>query len=509
MNNYDVIIIGASISGLVSGLSLVKSGKKVLIVDSSNNVGGLSKSIVQGRFEFEPSFHTLFTREESKYSLGNVLNELGISKKIELCELPDVFRIITTYVDDNNVRKDYVMPFGLENFANRLEDYVTGSKESMLKVFELASECKDALNYIFELDGKIDESFMEEHYPNFMKVSSYSVSRVLDELEMPLEAQEIINGIWVYLGSPETEISFVHYATLLYDAVNYGLLVPKNRTTDIINVLFDKYLELGGDIKFNSKVINILVDSNRVNGVRLFDGTIIFANRVISSNNYIDVYSNLIDTDKVPEDVFRNINQRELGARELNVYLGLNRSIEELGIDNYSFFLYNSLDSDLEFNRMKKIKSGDVIATVYNRAVDDASPDGTSMITLTTLYFDDCYGNSINSNNYYDTVNEIVESLIESFTETTGINIKEYIEEIKIVSPIDVAKFNNSPDGSVYGFRYRDLDNIVPRLLNQDSERYIKGLYISDGFNGDLYGVCSTYAIGMKIADQISKELGE
>ena len=49
MNNYDVIVIGSGNSGLLSALSLKVDGYNVLLLEANNNVGGLSKSIVNTR----------------------------------------------------------------------------------------------------------------------------------------------------------------------------------------------------------------------------------------------------------------------------------------------------------------------------------------------------------------------------------------------------------------------------------------------------------------------------
>ena len=45
MNNYDVVVVGAGISGLVSSLTLLKDGYKVLLIDEHSYVGGSNNVI--------------------------------------------------------------------------------------------------------------------------------------------------------------------------------------------------------------------------------------------------------------------------------------------------------------------------------------------------------------------------------------------------------------------------------------------------------------------------------
>ena len=43
MKNFDVIIIGAGHNGLAAASYLSKKGKKVLVVEKNQNVGGLAE----------------------------------------------------------------------------------------------------------------------------------------------------------------------------------------------------------------------------------------------------------------------------------------------------------------------------------------------------------------------------------------------------------------------------------------------------------------------------------
>ena len=66
MNTYDAIVVGSGNSGLISALSLLKNKKKVLLLEANNNVGGLSRSVLKGRYEFETSVHNLYLDENNE-----------------------------------------------------------------------------------------------------------------------------------------------------------------------------------------------------------------------------------------------------------------------------------------------------------------------------------------------------------------------------------------------------------------------------------------------------------
>lgn len=57
MEKYDVIIIGAGLSGLTCALDLVEKGKKVLLLEAEPVVGGRTSSYIDNGMEVESGFH--------------------------------------------------------------------------------------------------------------------------------------------------------------------------------------------------------------------------------------------------------------------------------------------------------------------------------------------------------------------------------------------------------------------------------------------------------------------
>ena len=81
--NYDAIVIGAGNGGLVSALKLQKEGKKVLLLESHNTVGGVATSFIRGRFEFEASLHELcgFGNENNVGEVYELFKDLDMLSK--------------------------------------------------------------------------------------------------------------------------------------------------------------------------------------------------------------------------------------------------------------------------------------------------------------------------------------------------------------------------------------------------------------------------------------------
>jgi len=494
MAEYDVCVVGAGISGLVAANKLLDEGNKVVVLEKHNKVGGIAKTTVKGRFEFKyPLLDLYLDNDKFPYSLNNMFEN-----DIEFVKLNELFRLYSpksdiTFVNNKAKAKEL------------LASLVPDSVEAINTFFDLAYECRDALNYISNNIDALNVDFIKEEFNNFMRVSSYSVSQVMDSLGLPIFVQEVINSYWLMYGSTETSISFVDYASNLVNALDYGVKVPVDGSYGVALSLAQRFLIMGGEIKLNSEVVNIIVEDNQVNGVKTNDGKIIYCNKVVVNSTMETVYSKLIKPEDVPRDAYKDINSREKGGKLFTVNLGLNRSVEELGIKNYLSFVYHSLDSDLELEKMKEMGWRNIIAVAPNVVDKDASPEGTAILSLNTVFFDDTFSEYTDVNNYYRDISEIAERMIDTYQKFTKLNIASFIEEIDIVSPIDVAVATNSIDGNAFGFRLNNLDNYLPRTLNQNNEKYIKGLEICGGFDGDFYGYSSNLYAGYNAALNIEK----
>ena len=274
------MVIGAGNGGLAAALTLADAGKKVLLAERHNLPGGFATSFVRGRFEFEASLHELcdFGTPGNSGNLYALFEELGVLDKIEFVTVPEAYRAITL-----DTGEDYTMPFGVQNFIDKMESYVPGSRESTTTFFALADECRRAMAYLTKMRGNPDTAVLKSEYPNFMRVAAYPIDKVLNAIKMPKKAQEIINVYWSYLGTPEDQLSFLHYAMMVNLYITHGAQIPKNRSHGISCALADTIIEKGGEIWYNAEVEHIITKNGKVAGVRFADGKEVATEHVVSN----------------------------------------------------------------------------------------------------------------------------------------------------------------------------------------------------------------------------------
>ncbi len=488
--DYKVVIIGAGNGGLVAAARLALAGIKVLLIEQHNLPGGFASSFVRGRFEFETSLHELadFGSVSNPGGIRVLFNKLGVDA--EFLEVPEAYRIITKDLD-------VTMPFGIENFLNEIEKQVPGCRESVENFFKIAQEISNAFAYIGKSKGNPDQTILIKEHSNFLKTASYSTLEVEEALGIPKKAQDILNAYWAYLGLPMNRINFTLFAAMVNTYIKRGAYIPKYRSTEFTLALDKRIRELGGEIMYNTRVEKILVEKGRVVGVETSNGDKINTNYVISNSSQTLVYNNLIHPkSEVPEIAYKEVNARIHGLSALVVYLGLNASAEELGINEYSYFIMEDMDTANLYDQWKELRVPKGQATVcLNVAIPDCSPPGTSIIYITTLFKPEVW-KDVKPEDYVDIKNRIADGLITDFENALGISIRDYIEEIEVATPETFARYTRTYNGIVYGYEPESWDSLIPRLMMMGEHNYIKGLEFAGGFGRRCHGYSSALKDG-------------
>ncbi len=491
---YDVVVLGAGNGGLTAAVTAAQKGLKTLLVEQHNLPGGFASSFIRGRFEFEPSLHELCDvgSADNPGGVGELFKRLNI--EVDFVPVPEAYRLITT--DDPEGNLDVRMPFGLKEYVDEMEKQVPGSRASIESFFALAEEILSGLNYLGTSKGHPDKKVLMKEYPNFLKTASYSVEQVEKSLKIPVKARRILNAYWCYIGLPVSRLNFTIFAAMVYKYMDKGAYIPKLRSHEISSALIDEFQKLGGTVMFNTKAEKINTENGAVKSVLTDKGEFETGHVIANIPRHVVFSSMVTPPEAVPEIEIRAGNARRSGAQGWVLYLGLNKTPEELGITDYSYFIYQSMDTGKLYSDLKKIDKKPIQATVcLNKAIPDCSPPGTSIMSFTTLYTDDAW-TDITEEKYFRTKNEIADEIIDNFEKTTGIHIRDAIEEISIASPATFARYTGANNGSIYGYEADSWDSLLPRMMMMDEDHRLQGLRFCGGFAFRLFGYSSSYLSG-------------
>lgn len=303
-----------------------------------------------------------------------------------------------------------------------------------------------------------------------------------------------MNSYWGYLGVDADHLSFMQYVNMVCLYVNHGVWIPEHTSNQLATGLLERFRAMGGTAWLNCRAEEILFDDrDHVSGVRTSSG-VVDARFIVCNANPTMVYGSMVPERLVPDRERKLAGYRRFSARMFVVYLGLNKSAQEQGLRDYSYFLPQSADSAREYETLKTLETNRYnIALCYNVVNPKTPPEGTCIFSLTTTFMEDCWSR-VEAKDYVKTKTDYAEGMIALFEEKTGVTIKPYIEEIEIATPWTFCHYASVPQGAAYGYELRDWDNMMPRMAMMREEYPIKGLKFcgaasirGDGFNSAIF----------------------
>ncbi len=515
MKTYDVIIIGAGNGGLAAAATCAREGLSTLLLERHNIPGGSASSFVRGRFEFEPSLHELagVGAPDKSGQIEDMFDRMG--GDVDWCTHDSTFRLIVpakegdkdAFINENgvSVTVDARMPVGFQNFARKLNEIVPGSYDSCMAAFDLSTrmfkafECMDDLS---KLPGSVKD------VPDLMRMISHTMKEGLDALGMPKKAQDIFNTYWCYMGSPASQFDFLYYMAVLHSYVKNGTGIPRLRSHEMSLALDKVIRDNGGDIWYNSEVTKVIMKDGKPAGVVINGEKEVYGKYFVCNSYPYAVFKDLFDKKDVPEKQFKMLNSRKTAATLTTVYLGMNKTKEELGIKDYSVFIAPDSDSDKQFEAAQGYFSGYCIINCLNEIIPDCTPEGTSQLFLTTMTFGDVM-KDVKPQDYKKFKTEIARDMIETCEKALNISITPYIEEIEIALPPTFARYLNTPLGTPYGYMLEKWDSMIPRTVQYDKDQPFDNFFFCGATQerGDGYG-CAYYT-GEKAGGIVVKKMKE
>tara|TARA_R100000027_G_scaffold369_1_gene426 strand:- start:293 stop:1690 length:1398 start_codon:yes stop_codon:yes gene_type:complete len=261
--NYDVVVIGAGMSGLAAAIRVALAGKSVLVVEKHDAPGGLNSFYRQEGRVFDVGLHALTNYAEKgqkRAPLNKIFRQLRIPR--EAFDLnPQVGSRIRFPEASLRFTND---PASLESeIAANFPDCLEGYRNVVRFVEE-----RDAT--ALEDRGEMAGSFLAQHLPD------------------PLLREMLLCPILYYGSATEDDLDLDQFVILFRSLFLEGFSRPVDGVRTIIRALLKKLKEVGGDRRMNCGVARIVTRDDRVEEIELDSGELIRAGSVLSSAGLVE-----------------------------------------------------------------------------------------------------------------------------------------------------------------------------------------------------------------------------
>lgn len=336
-DRYDAIIIGAGHNGLVCGALLAKAGKKVLILEAREQVGGaaITRKFADG-FSVSACAHLLYQLQpqvckDLALSIDTVADDMAT---IALDTAGQHLRIRNgeaTGLNDSDARQLQAFHKRMARFSDLLRTYLNktpprlanGTKTDVVTLARLGIDMRrlgrKEMRTFLRLIGMNVYDEVEERFENPLLKGAISLDAVL--------------GTHLGPRSPNTILTYLYRL-----AGNHGKLsTPKGGMSGVTEALAQRARDSGATLRTGMPVKRIVVDNGRATGVETENGETFSSWIVVSNADPRSTIMQLVTPRYLETGFVRRIDNIRMRGNAAKLHLALDGLPVIKGIDKKDF----------------------------------------------------------------------------------------------------------------------------------------------------------------------------
>jgi len=333
MQDFEAIVIGSGLGGLVAAAMLARYGSRVLVCESHTIPGGAAHSFSRRGFHFDsgPSFYCGLTDPQSFNPLRQVFDILEES----IATIP--YDPLGHYHFPEGSLPIYA---NAKKYLDAVAEFTPQGAQELLQFQQKLLVLYEALRGIpvvaLRSDWQLIPVLLSRYWPSLLKLLPLlgaiggSAGQLMDrDVRDPWVRRLIdlecflLSGLKAH-GTVAPEIAF-----MIGERSRSVIEYPVGGSGAIVDALVRGLQRWGGVLRLGTPVEQILVKSGTATGVRLQNGEIIHAPIVISNATIWDTYTKLLR----PEDVPEADRKIALSTPAIDSFMHLHLGIKAEGIE--------------------------------------------------------------------------------------------------------------------------------------------------------------------------------
>ena len=462
-NNKSVLIVGAGLGGLATALRLVKQGYQVEIIEKNAQAGGRLNQLKKDGFTFDvgPSFFSM------SYEFEEFARDCGIELPFKYVELDPLYS-----VNFRGNPKTFHLYKNIAKLAEQFKDIEPDFEEKMHKYLKKSGAL---FNDTVDLVVKNNFNSMFDYITTLMRVNPIHVPVLFKSFYQHVEqyfdskeAQQIVSLVAFFLGRTPFDTLAI-YTLLSYTEFKHdGYYNVVGGMYKIIEGLVDELSKENVQINYNTEVVDFKANGKKIesvvdrNGKQWNAQTIlinadaaVFRNTVMKHKNYT--------TEKM--------DKKSWTMGFLTFYIGLKCKLP--GVDHHNYYLGTNFKeyADKVLSESNTLEKPYYYVNVVSKHNEDCAPEGCE-----NLFFVCPVPNLLQKENWDDR-EQIVDSIIEDFSQRIGKDIAPEIISRTVYTPIEWGEEYNLHRGSGLGLSHTFTQIGAMRPANVD-EKYKNLFYV-------------------------------
>lgn len=435
---YDVIVIGAGLAGLISSLNLAKNGKKVALFEKHYIPGGYATNFSRkgkdgNTYTFDVSLHSLSgaNKGSNVYSIFenlNLLDDVTIIKKHEPSILMRYDRTV-------------VIPNNADEYKERLKNNYPNHKDGVESLFK----------FLVDLHDNILDSILGKDVPKYDSICEKTLEEFLKTYVDDDNFIEDFSYLWTYAGLPASKLNAYYAMVMITSYIIGGENYIKGGSGNLSKIIKEHIEKNGSDVFLSSEIVSISANENKLLSVTTKKDETFEADEFICACDPNHIFS--LINNATAKKYLDELNTREKGNSIVQLYIGIDCSSKEVGIDTSHLFYYGNNSDDEIY---KSFIDGTIdpknlgfVLTTYDKLDPDLNKHG-AYINMAIL--DYSYNWPERGTDEYKAKKEKVKNMFLDKLTSMFPKIKDHIQVLELGTPRTTQRYTNNSNGCIYGW---------------------------------------------------------
>ncbi|MEU9576643.1 NAD(P)/FAD-dependent oxidoreductase [Streptomyces chilikensis] len=503
---WDAIVVGSGMGGLVCAAYLAVSGRRVLVLEQHDVAGGNSHVFRRRRaYEFDVGVHYLGDCGPDGV-LPAIFSGLGLDGRVTYREMDrggfDRIALPGLTVD---------VPVGWEAYTGRLTRALPGEAEGLARFTGICAAVAGETRSMLLSGSELSVADLMARTPVSAQWGRRTLGELFDHCGLSPRARTVLAAQSPNYGMGPRQATVATHAAVT-DHYLRGAYYPEGGGQVLAAALVEALEAHGGQLRTKSRVERILVEDGRATGVGMKDGDVHRAPLVVSNADYSRTVLDLVGEEHFGRRVVSRTRRAEMALPLATLYIALDTELPER--PNANLWWYRDADIEGYYEQLAQERINPVpflfvsFASLKDPDARAVCPPGHSNFQVMTLcppsydYWGVREGPAAGeryrrNQGYQERKAELTEAMLGAAEEALG-PFRRHIVHLETATPITHERYTLATGGTPYGLARWGGPGSRP-----DTRTTIEGLHVVGTNTRYGTGITGSAVGGMACAAQI------